>query len=101
MRGVVWSVELRREDAEQVALGGGQPARELMLRLFDEVAEQGAQLAEQRERLEKVERRLGQNSVNGRCRRRAIEVRVPSARCASARSASRAPSPGMRARLAS
>jgi transposase len=35
-----------------------------MLRLFDEVAEQGEQLAEQRERLEKVERQLGQNSVN-------------------------------------
>jgi len=50
-------VELRRDDAERIALGGGEPSRELMLRLFDVVAEQG-------ERLEKVERRLGQNSVN-------------------------------------
>jgi transposase len=57
-------VELRREDAEQIALGGGERARVLMLRLFDEVAEQGARLAAQGERLEKVERRLGQNSVN-------------------------------------
>jgi transposase len=45
-------------------LGGGERARVLMLRLFDEVAEQGARLAAQGERLEKVERRLGQNSVN-------------------------------------
>ncbi|MCA1679192.1 MAG: IS66 family transposase, partial [Actinobacteria bacterium] len=57
-------MELRREDAEQIAFGGGERARELMLRLFDEVAEQGARLAEQGGRLEKVERRLGQNSVN-------------------------------------
>lgn len=35
-----------------------------MLRLFDEVAEQREQLAEQHEWLEKLERRLGQNSVN-------------------------------------
>lgn len=57
-------MELRREDAEQIAFGGGEPARALMLRLFDEVAEQGARLVEQGECLEKVERRLGQNSVN-------------------------------------
>lgn len=55
---------MRREDVEQIAFGGGEPARELMLRLFDEVAEQGERLVEQRERLERVERRLGQNSVN-------------------------------------
>lgn len=53
----MWSMELRGEDAEQIAFGGGEPARELILRLFDEVAEQG-------ERLEKLERRLSQNSVN-------------------------------------
>jgi transposase len=50
-------VQLGREDAERMALGGGEPARELMLRLFDQVADQGA-------RLEQLERRLGQNSVN-------------------------------------
>jgi len=50
-------VELRREDAERVALAGGEPARELLLALFDRVAEQG-------EQLEKIQRRLGQNSRN-------------------------------------
>jgi transposase len=50
-------VQLRREDAEWVALGGGERARDLMLRLFDQVADQD-------ERLEKLERRLSQNSVN-------------------------------------
>lgn len=49
-------MQLRREDAERVALAGGEPARELVLRLVDEVADLG-------ERLEKLERRLGQNSV--------------------------------------
>jgi len=50
-------VQLRREDAERIALEGGEPARELILALFDQVAEQG-------ERLEKLERRLGVNSRN-------------------------------------
>lgn len=50
-------MELRREDAERVALAGGEPARELLLALFDRVAEQG-------EQLERLERRLGQNSRN-------------------------------------
>jgi transposase len=50
-------VQLRREDAERIALEGGEPARELVLALFDQVAEQG-------ERLEKLERRLGVNSRN-------------------------------------
>jgi len=50
-------VQLRREDAERIALEGGEPACELVLRLFDQVADQG-------ERLETLERRLGQNSVN-------------------------------------
>ncbi len=50
-------MELRREDAERVALAGGEPARELLLTLFDLVAEQG-------EQLEKIQRRLGQNSSN-------------------------------------
>jgi len=50
-------VELRREDAERVALAGGEPARELLLTLFDQVADQG-------EQLEKIQRRLGQNSRN-------------------------------------
>jgi transposase len=51
-------VELRREDAERIAREGGDLACELVLSLFDLVADQG-------ERLEKLERRLGQNSVNG------------------------------------
>lgn len=50
-------MQLRREDAERIALGGGEPALELVLRLFDEVAEQA-------ERVEQLERRLGQNSRN-------------------------------------
>ena len=50
-------MQLCREDAERIALAVGEPARELIVRLFDQVAEQG-------ERLEKVERRLGQNSRN-------------------------------------
>jgi len=50
-------VQLRREDAERIAREGGEPARELVLSLFDRVVELDA-------RLEKLERRLGQNSVN-------------------------------------
>ncbi|MCA1678627.1 MAG: IS66 family transposase [Actinobacteria bacterium] len=57
-------MELRREDAERVAVAGGEPARELLLALFDRVGEQGEQLAAQAQRLEKLERRLGQNSQN-------------------------------------
>jgi transposase len=57
-------VQLRREDAERIALAGGEPARELVLALFDRVAEHDERLAEQGERLEKLERRLGQNSQN-------------------------------------
>jgi transposase len=50
-------VQLRREDAERIARDGGEPAGELVLLLFGRVAELD-------ERLEKLERRLGQNSVN-------------------------------------
>jgi len=50
-------VQLRREDAERIARDGGEPACELVLSLFDRVAKLD-------ERLEKLERRLGQNSVN-------------------------------------
>lgn len=50
-------MELRREDAERIALEGGEPARELVLTLFDRVGDLS-------ERLEKLERRLSQNSVN-------------------------------------
>jgi hypothetical protein len=57
-------VELRREDAERIALVGGESARELVLALFDRVAEQDVRIAAQDERLEKLERRLGQNSRN-------------------------------------
>jgi len=48
-------VELRREDAERIALVGGEPAPELVLSLFDVVAGLS-------ERVEQLERRLGQNS---------------------------------------
>jgi transposase len=57
-------VELRREDAERIALVGGESARELVLALFDRLAEQDVWIAAQDERLEKLERRLGQNSRN-------------------------------------
>jgi transposase len=57
-------VRVRREDAERIALAGGEPARELVLALFDRVAEQDVRIAEQEERLAKLERRLGQNSSN-------------------------------------
>ena len=50
-------MQLRREDAERIARDGGEPACELVLSLFDRVAKLD-------ERLEKLERRLGQNSVN-------------------------------------
>ena len=40
-----------------MALAGGEPARELLLTLFDQVADQG-------EQLEKIQRRLGQKSRN-------------------------------------
>jgi hypothetical protein len=53
-------MELQREDAERVALAGGEPARELLLTPFDQVADQCQQL-------EKIRRRgLGQNSRNER-----------------------------------
>lgn len=57
-------MQLQREDVERVALEGGEPARELMLALFDRVAEQDLRVAEQAERLEKLERRVGKNSRN-------------------------------------
>jgi transposase len=50
-------VELRREDAKRIAREGGDSACELLLTLLDRVAEQD-------ERIAKLERRLGQNSVN-------------------------------------
>jgi transposase len=50
-------VELRREDAKRIAREGGDSACELLLTLFDRVADQD-------ERIAKLERRLGQNSVN-------------------------------------
>lgn len=48
---------MRREDAKRIAHEGGDSACELLLTLFDRVAEQD-------ERIVKLERRLGQNSVN-------------------------------------
>lgn len=50
-------MELRREDAKRIAREGGDSACELLLTLFDRVADQD-------ERIAKLERRLGQNSVN-------------------------------------
>jgi transposase len=50
-------VQLKREDAERIAVAGGEPARELLLALFDEVGELRAAL-------EKLERRVGRNSQN-------------------------------------
>jgi transposase len=50
-------VQLKREDAERVALAGGEPARELLLALFDEVGELRAAQ-------ERLERRVGRNSRN-------------------------------------
>ena len=87
-------MQLRREDAERVALAGGEPARELVLRLVDEVADLG-------ERLEKLERALGRTPSIARCRRPVIGGRDPSARRVSAQSASRVSNPVTRARRAS
>jgi transposase len=50
-------VELCREDAERIAQAGGEPARELVLRLFDEVARLS-------ERISELERQAGENSRN-------------------------------------
>ena len=50
-------MELRREDARRVARAGGDAAEAQTLVLFDLIAEQG-------ERIAKLERRLGQNSRN-------------------------------------
>lgn len=57
-------MELRREEAGRVARAGGAAAEGQALRLFDRVAEQDEQIAEHKARLEKLERRLGQNSQN-------------------------------------
>jgi transposase len=50
-------VELRRQEAERIAREGGDAACELVLGLFDRVGDLS-------ERLEKLERRVEQNSVN-------------------------------------
>jgi transposase len=57
-------VELAREDAGRIARAGGAAAEELVLALFDRVAEQDERIGEQGERLAKLELRLGQNSRN-------------------------------------
>lgn len=51
-------MELRREDAERIALAGGEPARELVLGLFDQLAK----LQERIGRLEEQSRRSSRNS---------------------------------------
>jgi len=53
----LWSVELRREDAGRIAQAGGAAAEAQALALFDQVAELAG-------RLEKLERRVAQNSRN-------------------------------------
>jgi hypothetical protein len=57
-------VELRREDVGRLARGGGAAAEQQALLLFDGVAGQGEEIAALKQRLEKLERRLGQNSRN-------------------------------------
>jgi hypothetical protein len=57
-------VELAREDAGRIAWAGGAAAGELVLALFDRVAEQDERIGEQEERLAGLELRLGQNSRN-------------------------------------
>jgi transposase len=57
-------VELRREEVERIASAGGASARVQALALFDRVAEQDERIADLVARLEKLERRLGQNSQN-------------------------------------
>jgi len=51
-------VQLRREDAERIALAGGEPARELVLGLLDQLAK----LQERVGRLEEQARRSSRNS---------------------------------------
>jgi len=48
---------VRREDAERIALAGGEPARLLVVELLDRVGAHG-------ERLEELERQVGRNSTN-------------------------------------
>jgi transposase len=57
-------VELRREDAGRIARAGGAAAEAQALLLFDRVAAQDEEIAGLKERLERLERRLGQNSRN-------------------------------------
>lgn len=51
-------------DAVRIAGEGGALAEAQALALFDLVAEQGERLAAQAQRLEKLERRVGQNPQN-------------------------------------
>ncbi len=51
---------MRREEIEAIALGGGEPARELVVGLLEQVA----QLPALRERIEELERRAGRDSGN-------------------------------------
>jgi len=55
----LWSVLLRPGGGRSDGAGGGEPARELVLTLFDRAADQDERLGAQDERLEKLERRLG------------------------------------------
>jgi transposase len=57
-------VELKREEAARVARAGGAAAEEQALSLFDCVGDQAGRIAELEARLERLERRLGQNSRN-------------------------------------
>jgi hypothetical protein len=49
---------VRREEFEAIALAGGEPARELMVALLDQVAE----IVVLRERIEELERQAGRDA---------------------------------------
>ena len=51
---------MRREEIEVIALEGGEPARELVVGLLEQVA----QVPALRERIEELERRVGRDSGN-------------------------------------
>ena len=51
---------MERSEAEAIALAGGEPARELVLRLFDVLGE----MAGLQERIEELERQVNRNSRN-------------------------------------
>ena len=58
---------MERADAEAIALGGGEPARELVVRLLDgldQMADAAGDVVRLRERVEELERSLNRTSRN-------------------------------------